>query len=157
MPNFESPDEIARNNRLEAILANPLKVELASNYVIRWKHMSLRVRICAVLGVVLLVCFGLFVVAASITSTVLIPFVAVNSDTADEATTDVEHTNTLVQRLDKNVTKLTQSQLALMQRMVILERDNMCYHSYANSMIEAMMPPTESAQALKDCLDGIIA
>jgi hypothetical protein len=157
MPFYESPEEVARNNRLEAIMANPIKVELASNYVIRWKHMSLRVRICTVLGVVLLVCFGLFVVAASIASTVLIPFVAVNSDTADEATTDVEHTNVLVGRLEKNVTKLTQSQLALLQRMVILERDNMCYHSYANSMIEAQMPPTESAKQLKNCLDGIIA
>jgi predicted PurR-regulated permease PerM len=154
MPRFEPMDQAVGNPKLEAIYVNPRKIELASNYVIRWKHMSLKVRICAVIMAILLVCFGLFVVAASVATTILIPYVAVS---ADEANTDVDQTNKLVARIEKNLTKTALSQLALMQRIVILERDNTCYHTYADSIINGLVNSIQSAQQLKNCLDGIIS
>jgi len=147
-------DQAVGNPKLEAIYVNPRKIELASNYVIRWKHMSLKVRICVVIMAILLVCFGLFVVAASVATTILIPYVAVS---ADEASTDVDQTNKLVARIEKNLTKTALSQLALMQRIVILERDNTCYHTYADSIINGLVNSIQSAQQLKNCLDGIIS
>lgn len=154
MPRFEPMDQAVGNPKLEAIYVNPRKIELASNYVIRWKHMSLKVRICVVIMTILLVCFGLFVVAASVATTILIPYVAVS---ADEANTDVDQTNKLVARIEKNLTKVALSQLALMQRIVILERDNTCYHTYADSIINGLVNSIQSAQQLKNCLDGIIS
>jgi len=154
MPRFEPMDQAVGNPKLEAIYVNPRKIELASNYVIRWKHMSLKVRICVVIMAILLVCFGLFVVAASVATTILIPYVAVS---ADEASTDVDQTNKLVARIEKNLTKTALSQLALMQRIVILERDNTCYHTYADSIINGLVNSIQSAQQLKNCLDGIIS
>jgi predicted PurR-regulated permease PerM len=154
MPRFEPMDQAVGNPKLEAIYVNPRKIELASNYVIRWKHMSIKVRICAVIMAILLVCFGLFVVAASVATTILIPYVAVS---ADEANTDVDQTNKLVARIEKNLTKTALSQLALMQRIVILERDNTCYHTYADSIINGLVNSIQSAQQLKNCLDGIIS
>jgi predicted PurR-regulated permease PerM len=147
-------DQAVGNPKLEAIYVNPRKIELASNYVIRWKHMSLKVRVCVVIMAILLVCFGLFVVAASVATTILIPYVAVS---ADEASTDVDQTNKLVARIEKNLTKTALSQLALMQRIVILERDNTCYHTYADSIINGLVNSIQSAQQLKNCLDGIIS
>jgi predicted PurR-regulated permease PerM len=154
MPRFEPMDQAVGNPKLEAIYVNPRKIELASNYVIRWKHMSLKVRVCVVIMAILLVCFGLFVVAASVATTILIPYVAVS---ADEASTDVDQTNKLVARIEKNLTKTALSQLALMQRIVILERDNTCYHTYADSIINGLVNSIQSAQQLKNCLDGIIS
>lgn len=115
-----------RNKRLEDKFRNQNKVELASKYIIKWKNMSRRVKLCTCLTVSVL----LFMFCASVVSTVLVPFVAINNDSTGDVTDAVNDVHKFTKELQGKLTALERTHAVITQRTTTLSRDMDCIQTY---------------------------
>ena len=118
--------DFEKNARIELQLRKQNRIELASNYVIKWKNMSRRVQACTALTCLVFV----FMFVASIVSTVLIPFVAINNDSTEEMDLDVQDVHRLENRLDANLTSLQDSHTKTNEKTDSVEKEVACLRTY---------------------------
>ena len=155
---MKSPQHV-NNLKFEATMRNQNKREIDSNYVIKWKNMSLGFRVFLIL---LLFTFAL-ILMGSLLSNALMPFVINNNaSTMDTTNRELHKANGLLQTAITNMTQLHSENKKLRNRMGFLEKDNMCYRVYilylASSSQKTMGDESLETpeQRLVSCLQGAI-